>query len=82
MDITSWLVLCMIIINIAGWVYTKFNDYAKLEQKVKTMGDIINNGLVHEVAHVKDDVSDVKVNLSNLEGKVDTFIDIQHKKKR
>lgn len=68
MDISTWIALGAItLINVVGWVYTKVYTYGKLEQKVKNLDDTINNGLVHKVDNLSNDVS-------TLEGTVSTFI--------
>jgi len=74
MDLISWIALGVItVINVGGWAYTKVYGYGKLEQKVKNLDCILNDGLVKEV-------SDMKTCLAKMEGTLNTYIELTKEK--
>ena len=74
MDLISWIVLGGItVVNIAGWIYTRVytygKRYGKLEERVKNLDDIINNGLVQQV-------SEMQATIARMDGTLNTFIEL------
>lgn len=63
----TWLALITItLVNFAGWGIS----YGKLKQKVDSMNDVLNNGLVKKV-------DDMNTTMASLESRVNTFIELK-----
>ena len=73
----SWIaVIAVIIINIAGWSYTKVYGFGKLNGRVEKLEEtaerhekVLNDGIVQELSALKSQVA-------ALEGTVQTYIDL------
>jgi len=69
MNAWSWLALIAItVVNIGGWAIS----YGTLKQKVKSMNDILNNGLVKKV-------DDMNTTMAKMEGRLNTYIELKEK---
>jgi hypothetical protein len=73
----SWIAaIAVILINILGWSYTKIYGFGKLNGRVEKLEEttnrhekILNDGVVQKIA-------DLQSQVSNLEGTVQTYIDL------
>jgi len=64
-----WLALVGITLaNIVGWGIS----YGKLKQKVDSMNDILNNGLVKKV-------DDMSTTMAKMEGRLNTYIELKER---
>lgn len=65
----NWLALITITaVNIAGWGIS----YGKMKQKVDSMNDILNDGLVKKV-------DDMSTTVAKMEGSFNTYIKLKEK---
>jgi len=65
-----WLALIAItVVNFVGWGVS----YGKLKQKVDSLNDILNDGLVKKV-------DDMSTSLATMEGSFNTYIKLKEKK--
>ncbi len=64
-----WIALIVItLVNIGGWAIS----YGKLNQKVDTVNDILNNGLVKKV-------DTMNTTMAKMEGRFNTYIELKEK---
>jgi len=65
----AWIAVAVItLVNIGGWAIS----YGKLKQKVDTLNDILNNGLVKKV-------DDISTTTAKMEGRLNTYIELKEK---
>ena len=70
MDLIGWIALVSItVVNIGGWAYTKVYGYGKLEQKVKSLENTVNDGLVERV-------NEINTNVAKMQGTLETYIEL------
>jgi len=78
----SWITaVVLIVINVVGWGYTKVYGFGKLNGRVEKLEKtaerhekVLNNGVVHELSEVKEQVA-------KLEGTIQTYIDLTKDRK-
>ena len=64
-----WIALVAITaVNIGGWAIS----YGKLKQKVDSMSDILNNGLVNKV-------DNMNTTMAKMESRFNTYIELKEK---
>jgi len=70
MDATWVAVIAITLVNFAGWGIS----YGKLKERVNSMNDILNNGLVKKV-------DDMSTTMAKMEGRLNTYIELKEKEK-